>query len=97
MQMMIADMVMDTDTEVSVTVTANHDLDVETLVGELSRQFGVAAAIQAIHTGAAVLKIVGTYAAVLESLQWMTGLGLELLANDAVSEALLEVAFYALK
>ena len=44
-----------------------------------------------------VLEIIGTYAAVLESLQWMTGLGLKLLANDAVSEALLEVAFYALK
>lgn len=93
-----AEMVLDIDTAVSFTVDPGEVGNLRFVAGEASRQFGVDTEIQAIRSGATVLRIAGAYASVVKTVEWMMGQGLELLAHDAASaDFLAHALFYALK
>ena len=96
--MALAEMVLDIDTAVSFTVDPGDVGNLRFFVGEASRQFGVDTEIQAIRSGATVLRVAGTYASVVKTVEWMMDQGLNLLAHDAASaDFLARALFYALK
>ena len=84
------------ETQASLSVQGDAEA-LETLTRELGRLHEVDATLETIETGERILKLVGAYAAVLDALEWMLRQGLALLANDEVSEALLQIAIAAMK
>lgn len=92
----VAGVVMDALTDVAFTFEGDEQT-ASSLREQLLDEFGVETAISAVETGVYVIELVGAYAAVIEALAWMTAQGIELLANDAVSEAVLTVAISLLK
>ena len=91
---MITNLILGTDTAVSLTVRGN-DATLSTLASELGRQFGVETAISAVETGVMIVDLVGTYAEIVHSLRWIADLGLDLVANDDATAALLQTALVA--
>lgn len=90
--MMVAEMIMAADTSVSITVSGD-EAELESMFAAMSSQFEVETPVRAVQTGVRVLEIVGTYVAVLEAMNWMMAKGLTLMANDALSEAILYGVF----
>ena len=84
------------ETRASLTVHGDAET-LETLARELGRLHDVEATLKTIETGARILELVGAYSAVVDALVWMMQQGLALLANDEVSEIILQVAIAAMK
>jgi len=92
----IAGMVKDAGVTASVTATGDH-ARLLNLAGVLRHRFGVETTIRAVRTGACIIEIIGTYAAVVDALHWMAIQGIGLVANNLATEAVLEVAIACLK
>lgn len=80
----------------SLTVTGDPVV-LATLQEELSLLYKVGVTIETIEKGVTILRIVGAYAAVVDAIVWLIKQNLRLLANDDVTNTLLEVALAALK
>ena len=79
------------DTEISLTVKGDQSR-LDSLELDL-RGFDVQAHVDAVETGITIVKLVGTYVAVMKSLDWIIARGLTVLANDENAELLLNLAF----
>ena len=93
---MIVDMVLDSETTASVTVSGDEERLVQ-MVADLGLLADVRTIVRSVRFGGRVVEIVGTYAALVETLRWIATLGLELAANDQVTGAILEAALLLLK
>jgi len=87
---------LETETRASLTVRGDAQV-LDALTREVGRLHKVDATLETVETGVRILRIVGAYAAVVDAMVWMLKQGLGLLANDEVSEALLQIAIAAMK